>query len=377
MKWLKFALFLIGGIVVGFLLGNGAAWLFGGKSPGNMVEGLLNLKLWEIVVVPLVAIVAMVVAGFLLVLAHEAGHLVCGLLSGYRFVSFRIFNFTFINDYGRVRIKRFAVAGTGGQCLLSPPDGPVETIPTGWYNVGGLLANIVVLAVAVPLLWVDKNPFVQMSLVIFVVVDLIMICMNGIPMKIGGIGNDALNMLMLRTNLKAKRGLIAQLRSNELIQRGVRPRDMPDEIFEFDPDIDYRNQLEVSLPLMRASRLLDMGETEQAYQCLAELYGHKDDLMGLYVNEIACELAYTAMVTGRIDQARELLDAELLKYIEAYRRVMSSKERLLCAKALYIDSDRDAAVRIYENLVGRRSQYLLQGEVASDIDLMRGILFNG
>ncbi|MDE6223782.1 MAG: hypothetical protein K2M49_08845 [Muribaculaceae bacterium] len=96
-----------------------------------------------------------------------------------------------------------------------------------------------------------------------------------------------------------------------------------------------------------------------------------------YVKEIACELAFAAMLTGRVEQARELLDKELMAYVEAYRRVMSSKERLLCAKALFLDSDRDEAIRIYSALRDRRGEYLLQGEVASDLALMEGMLGRG
>lgn len=101
----------------------------------------------------------MVAAGFgilifvlsiaILIPLHEAGHLVCGLLSGYKFVSFRIFNLTFIKSDGKIKIKRYSIAGTGGQCLLTPPDLPIERIPTGWYNFGGVLFNIIaVIAVA-------------------------------------------------------------------------------------------------------------------------------------------------------------------------------------------------------------------------------------
>ena len=66
---------------------------------------------------------------------------------------------------------------------------------------------------------------------IFLLTDLFLILTNGIPMQTGGIGNDAYNIIMLRKNEKSKSALMLQLRSNALIQEGVRPKDMPAEWF--------------------------------------------------------------------------------------------------------------------------------------------------
>mgnify|MGYP001113349667 FL=1 len=183
---------------------------------------------------------------------HEAGHLVCGLLSGYKFVSFRIFDFTILRSEGRLRVKRFAVAGTGGQCLLSPPDKALQQIPTALYNMGGVLANVLALLAAIPFFYCDSSAYVTEFLGIFVLTDVIMILVNGVPMCINGIGNDAWNMRLLRRNMLSKRGLLIQLRSNALIQSGIRPKDMPDEWFEISGAIDYRNAFEAAIPLMQA-----------------------------------------------------------------------------------------------------------------------------
>ncbi len=53
---------------------------------------------------------------------------------------------------------------------------------------------------------------------------------------------------------------------------------------------------------------------------------------------------------------------------------MSSKERLQCARELYLNNDRAEADAIYQRLAERRGCYLLQGEVSSDLALVGGIL---
>ncbi|MDE6290840.1 MAG: M50 family metallopeptidase, partial [Muribaculaceae bacterium] len=328
---------LLGGALIGFMIGGLIVVLFTDTTWSEYIAKYYSIDISEGLAVFLVATVSMIISFLILVPIHELGHLVCGLLTGYRFVSFRIFNYTILKENGRFRIKKFAVAGTGGQCLLAPPDLPLDRIPTGWYNFGGVLANIIVLLIVLPFFLLPLNPFVAEALGVFAAVDAIMILLNGIPMMANGVGNDGYNMRLLKKNLRSKQGIVNQLRANALIQNGVRPKDMPDNLFEDPKDIDYRNSLEVSIPLMYSSRLVDEMKYDEALECLETLYSHKEEIMPLYVKEIACELAFLYLQTVHPEKASELLDKDLRKYIETYRRMMSSKERLLCAIALYLD----------------------------------------
>lgn len=364
---------LIGGLI-GLLIGGLIVVVFTDTTWTEYIEKYYSLDISEGILVFLVAVSSMIVSFMILVPIHELGHLICGLLTGYKFVSFRIFNYTIIKIDGKIRIKKFAVAGTGGQCLLTPPDLPLNQIPTGWYNFGGVLANIIVLAIVLPFFMLDLNPFVAEALGVFAAVDAIMLLLNGIPMMANGVGNDGYNMKLLKKNLRSKQGIVNQLRANALIQNGMRPKDMPEEFFEDPKDIDYRNALEVSIPLMYSSRLVDEMKYAEALECIESLYAHKDEIMPLYVKEIACELAFLYLRSGETEKAEALLDKDLRKYVETYRKMMSSKERLLCAMAFYLDKDEQQAREIYSNLKSRKDEYLLQGEVLSDLALMEDML---
>lgn len=369
---------MVGGLVIGIAAGLAIAAvmivLFTDTSFSEYMTKLKSVEFSESMVAAGVGLLAFCVALLVLIPIHELGHLVCGLLTGYRFVSFRIFNFTFIKINGKVKMKKFAIAGTGGQCLLDPPEVPYEKVPMTWYNAGGVLANLVVLLLILPLLFLKLPPLWSTAIFIFFLVDVGIILINGIPMQVGGVGNDAYNMLLLRRSPGSKRGIVTQLRSNAMIQNGVRPKDMPDEWFEVPADVDYKNVFEVTIPLMAASRHIDEMDWEKARNEMETLYSHRDKIMPLYVKEIACELLYLLLISGETARASELLDKDLKKYIETYRKVMSSKERLLCAMALFIDNDRAKALEIYDNLKSRKDNYLLQGEVKSDLALMEIML---
>ena len=389
---IKFIVGLMLGGAVGLLLAGLGFVLFTDTTFPEYVDSFRKLNISEGILVGLVSILSFIVSLTILVIVHEGGHLLCGLLTGYKFVSFRIFNLTFIKVDGKLKSKRFGIAGTGGQCLLDPPDLPIDKIPTAWYNAGGVLANIIVGLLVLPLLWAHLHPMLMVAIVIFLITDLFLILMNGIPMQPGGLGNDAYNMLYLNRNQAAKRGLVMQLRSNALIQNGVRPKDMLEEWFEVTAKINYSNPLELAVPLMRASRLMDEYRMEEALTAFEDLYGHRKDIMPLYQKEIACELCYLLMTTANeiektsVDEqsmiectekfeltktrVSNILDKELRRYVAAYRKVMSSKERLECAIALYLDGDRNRAEKIFSDLDKRRNEYLLQGEVKSDLALM-------
>lgn len=371
---LKFIFWLLVGGLLGLLLGGIIVTVFTDTTWSEYIQKYYSLDLTEGLAVFLVAVGSLIVSLLILVPLHELGHLVCGLLTGYKFVSFRIFNYTIIRIDGKIRVKKFAVAGTGGQCLLTPPDLPIEEIPTGWYNFGGVLANILVLVIVIPLFLLPLNPFVAEALGVFAAMDFLMILLNGIPMQAGGVGNDGYNMKLLKRNLLSRQGIVNQLRANALIQNGVRPKDMPEDFFQVPKEIDYRNALEVSIPLMYSSRLVDEMKYAEALECLESMYGHKEEIMPLYVKEIACELAFLYLRTGQQEKASALLDKDLRKYVDAYRKTMSSKERLLCAIALYIDKDESKARKIFTDLESRRNEYLLQGEVSSDLALMEDML---
>lgn len=377
---MKQILRMIAGLLIGVVIGLvGAAVivvLFMDVSMEEYLQKLSSIAWGEMMLAMLVGVISFLVATFLHIIIHEGGHLVCGLLTGYRFVSFRVFNWTFIRESGKLRIKHFSVAGTGGQCLMAPPNKPLDEIPVTWYNLGGVLANLVCVGAAFLFLQLTDNPFVETFLIIFIIFGLFLILMNGIPMTIGGVSNDANNVILLRKDMTSKRALMIQLEGNALTQQGVRPCDMPSEWFLIDEAYaDYKNPLLVNVRLMAASRLLDEEKWEEAYVALTGIYEHKADIMGLYVKEVACELLFSAMVTGRTEQASALYaDNELKNYIQQFKGVMSSKQRILCAVALYLENDSAKAQSICETLQQQQHHYLMQGEVKSDLSMMNAIL---
>ncbi len=325
-------------------------------------------------------IVSLVIAAYLQIILHEAGHLVGGLLSGYRFVSFRVGSITLVKDgNGKLRFKCFKIAGTGGQCLMAPPENvPLDQIPTKLYNAGGALVNLLCATVSLLLLlFCDGMPlWLRYFLAATMAIGFVFALLNGIPLKMGGVANDGYNILYLNRDKQAVKGFAAQLIINEKQQNGMRLSQMPDEVFDLGGEINYSDPLQANVGLLLISRELDKGNIELAHEQFKELLNsHRKELMPLFRLEAGCELMFTSLVTGDKTVAQKTIDDEMLmKYITKYARVMSPKQRALMAKALLFDSNRAEAERLYNELVARRDSYLMQGEVESDIELMKHLL---
>lgn len=359
-----FGFFVIGGLVGG--LGTLAIiCLFGDKSFAEIGEKLLSPHWGTILLEILKAFVFLVIAIYLQIILHECGHLLCGLFSGYKFVSFRIFNFTFIQEKGKLRVKPFDIAGTGGQCLLSPPDLPVDKTPVTLYNLGGVLMNLLVSLLAL-VLWVTLSWTFCLYLSIF---GFLFALLNGIPLKIGGIGNDGYNQLLLRRNPSSKRALLMQLRINARIQAGEVPLDLPEEWFSKE-EPDYKDSLQIGYYLMAISRLQDARQWEAAYNLLRNALKHQREIIGIFVKEMICELLYTTLILGKTEEARRLYTDDLKTYIDQFKKYSSTKQRLLFAIALYLENNPDKARAIYEEVSLRQKNYLMQGEVRMDLALM-------
>lgn len=364
----KLLVFLLA-CLVGAAIGIGIA-LLGGKSV-NFGHEMLDM---------LLIIIMMCLAAYVQIILHEAGHLVCGLMSGYQFVSFRIGSLTIIKQNGKLRLKRFNLAGTGGQCLLSPPKNvALHEIPTMLYNAGGVLMNIITATLALVLLFAFKGSMPNWLIYFLagtMVVGYAFALLNGIPMKVSGVSNDGYNMLHLGKNKQSVKGFAVQLIANEAIQNGTRPVEMPEELFDLGGNIDYSDPLQSNVALMRISRILDSGDIDTAHELYKEVVSqHESEMLPMLLTEARIELAYTSLATGDTQLANELLsDKKLMAYIKAHANVMSSKQRLLMAKALILDGDRKTAQAIFDKVVAHREKYLMQGEVACDIALMEKLL---
>ncbi len=370
-KTIKLISVFLVSVVVGILIGGLLFMVFNGGSLSDYFNKLLSTDILEILQIAGYMLLWMLVSCVLQVIFHEGGHLVAGLLTGYRFVSFRVFSLTLIKKEGQFRLRRFSIGGTGGQCLMSPPDRPIEQIDTRWYNLGGVLANLMVSAAAVLAICLCNLPmWAETLMLMLAIIGVIYALLNGIPMKVSGLGNDGYNLLHLEKSPLDKRLLCQMLHANANVQAGQQPKELPSSFFDRQEKVDWGDGLQANWQMMVVARMENLHQWEEAYNLLSEALSEKEKIPGLFLLEMECEMVFVCLVTGKINEARHLYTDKLKTYIKTYLNTQSSKQRITFAVTLIMDGKKEEARQMLSNLKQTRHQYVLEGEAEMDIDLM-------
>jgi len=300
-------------------------------------------------VIPLLLVI---VAGFYLGLfihtvIHEAGHLVFGLLSGYRFSSFRIKSFTWIKESGKIKFKLLTLAGTAGQCLMAPPDLVDGKIPVILYNLGGSLMNVIAASVSLVLYFATtwshllSGVFLALSICGFALA-----IMNGVPMRVGLVNNDGHNAIMLRRDPEALRSFWVQLKVNSELAKGVCLLDMPEEWFVFPSDEAMKNSMVAEVGALACERLMDQKKFAEADARLAQLLEFSSTMSGLIRCLKICDRMYIELITeNRPAVLNEMLTKEQKKFMKSMRN-FPTVIRTEYAYALLRENNREKAEQI-------------------------------
>ena len=275
------------------------------------------------------AIIELYAAIYLQIIIHEAGHLVFGLLSGYKYSSFRIGSFMWVKTDGKLKFKRFSLAGTGGQCLMIPPEMKDGKIPYVLYNLGGSLMNTAVSAVALVLYVVSGIGYFSLFCMIFAVIGFGFALMNGVPMRLGTVDNDGYNALSLGKNAGALRSFWVQMKANEQVARGVRLKDMPKEWFGLPSDEEMQNSMTAVMGVFYCNRLMDEHRFDEAYSVMSELLEKDTAIVGLHSGLMKCDCAYCELIgENREEKLNVLLDKQqkkLMRSMKTYPSVIRTE----------------------------------------------------
>ena len=309
-------------------------------------------------------------AVYLQVLIHEGGHLVCGLLSGYSFLSFRVGSLILVKKPAGLQLKRYALAGTGGQCLLDPPEPKDGMIPVFLYNLGGPLANLFTAVLSfllwqfLPMPWAWKTLCFCLTMT-----GTVLGLVNGIPLHMGAIDNDGMNAVSVSRSQKANRALRLQLKMNAELTRGKRLRDMPDTWFQTDPN-DLKNPLIAALAVYGEARLMEQGRLQEAKAQCIRLLEPDNGLLGIYRQGITLDLISNQLLLGENPQEVEnLLTKELNSFMKQMKGDLSViRTRYLLT--LLKDREPERAEKIRKEFEKRIESYPSEGNILLEREIM-------
>lgn len=300
-------------------------------------------------------IVLMLLGGiFIGTIIHELGHLIFGLITGYKFSSFRIGNTCFIKENGKIKIKRMGIPGTSGQCLMLPPQLKKDKIPYRLYNLGGCLLNLVFLFIflAVTISLYDY-PVFHAIFSMLTVTQFVLLINNGIPTRTPYIQNDAQNLIDIAENKEAVHSFYIQLLVSESLSRGLSLSEMPSEWFTMPSDDKLNNSIVSTIAYLACLRELELGNYYSVHKLIRELLQKATNMLGLYKFFLEIEIIYLDVIHQWASKEYVFAKLEELK-----KPLTSFKNGITTSRVLY------AVNLIYKNNLAEASKNLQAFEKA-------------
>lgn len=305
---------------------------------------------------------------------HEAGHLLFGLLVGYRFASFRVFSLTLVKEEEKLRFKRYRVAGTAGQCLMRSPAKSVGKGGVILYNLGGVLLNLSTIPhffLLFILAVILRIPFFLATFPLALALAGGLIAMiNGVPMRLQMVNNDGYNVWEATRNQDTLRAFDLQLKITERLLEGQRLKDMPNEWFVLPEDTAMKNSMRATEGVLIANRLVDEHRFEEAEKLMAHLLEMESGIVGLHRSLLFFDRLFVELIgEARQEVISSLYTKELQKSALMLKSTLTVS-RTLYAYALIVKKDPAEAKKWKALFEKTAATYPYKNEVTAERELL-------
>ena len=334
------------------------------QMPAGLSSGEVILRIAAMLVFLYVAL-------FLHLVIHEAGHLLFGILSRYTFSSFRVGSFMLLKENGKLVSKRLKIAGTGGQCLMAPPDMVDGKFPVVLYNMGGSILNVFVSLLFVPgFMIVPQGGILALFCILMIGMGFVLGLVNGFPLHTKTVDTDGYNALSLRKSREAMRAFWIQMKVNEQLSKGLRLKDMPDEWFEMPSDESMKNNLVAAVGVYACNRLMDQHRFQEADDLMAHILNIESGMVGIHRNLVICDRMYLEMIhQNRLEVVERFHTREQKQFMKAMR-TFPSVIRTEYAYAVLIEKDQTKASKVMAAFEKVAKTYPYPSDINSERELM-------
>ena len=306
------------------------------------------------------------------IIIHEAGHMLFGLFTGYEFSSFRVFSFMWMKIEGKIRFKRFSLAGTGGQCLMNPPELVDGRIPYVLYNLGGSIMNVISALIFVGLYFISGGiPMLSYWFLMLALIGGAFALMNGIPMRLGTVDNDGYNAMSLGKNPQALRSFWIQMKANHAQTLGQTLKDMPEEWFVMPLDEDMKNSMVAPMGVFYCNRLMEEHKFDEADAEMKRLLNLDSGIVGLHRSLLISDRMYCELLGEcRMDVVNQMYTKEQKQFMKAMGTFLAII-RTEYAYALLGEQDEKKAETVKKRFEKAAEKYPYAGDLQTERGYIR------
>lgn len=289
-----------------------------------------------------ISVFVLILTSFMVVatIIHELGHLVFGLLSGYRFQSFSLWPITLNKVNNKLKFSRLKVKGIAGQCLMSPNLDNTSLNKTVLYNLGGGLNNIIFSLIIIILILIIKPKDLNLILLrLLYIANFLMAVMNLYPSIVNGIANDGYNIKMLLEDEHSLEATNKSLAIYAMAMQGYLYTEMPKELFSINDSYNYNNPLLAMQLQFKVNYIIENKEYTKAYEILKNTLASFDNILDHYRNmflsdKLFFDLIFKTQISDlRVDFEKldeivdsKKIDIDTLKIKLAYYKLIDNNE---------------------------------------------------
>lgn len=310
-------------------------------------------------------------AMILQIIIHEGGHLLFGLLTGYRFQSFRIFQFMWIKKKDGIHLKRYSLAGTAGQCLMSPLDYK-EPYPFQLYHYGGVLMNLISSVIFLILFLLLNNPYLRYFFLCMMIIGILFAITNGIPIQ-STVDNDGMNVKNMKKSQEARYACYQQLKINEYLSLDVRLKDVDSSLFTLYNGEALQNNLCVTVNIETCLYFFDNQDYLKAKDIAKAILQDASQLMPIHRYILkSIIIFYDLLEDINNPEIIQLRDQEYNKYAKVLAKDLSTI-RSEYAYALLFESNEKKAEQLLKQFEKISYHYPYLGEIESEKEHIENI----
>lgn len=191
-----------------------------------------------------VAFLLYVLSSAIHLLAHESGHFVGGIVSGYKLLCLQLGPMNIV--VGKNNKPAIWWEGSlSGQCVMLPRH--IENVRFKAYNMGGIYANVVVIILSFVLLLMD-SVWTSLLLIELVCVGVQKIIVNAVPHKTNSVPNDGYIIKILKKDKAIQKDYAMYLRlyGKLFLNEDISPQDFmyEREVSEDEDKMLYYNEIQ-------------------------------------------------------------------------------------------------------------------------------------
>ena len=334
--------------------------------PSGLLIGMIGYKAGiDVFPIYLLFLLSMGVALILQTAIHEAGHMVFGLLTGFRFLSYRVLSLIISKEDGKLKMGRFSIPGTVGQCLMGTPVSK-EKKPYYLYNAGGLIFNLIFMVFNYLIVFLSRNPYLAIFAAANAMYDLIMLVGNGIPFDGNGIANDGKNIQEMKRHPEAVDTFYRMLDINEMMMNGARAKDIPDDMIDLSETTLHTGSIGTSNLIWKENKLMDEHRFSEAEELMKRIRSNDYPLLDYHQKMLMLDQKYIDCLNGCHE---DITNKKTLNYLQGARKSVLTAIRYFYVRALYLKDEKELE-KSRQALESLEKDYPFQGEYQTEKELI-------